>query len=318
VGRGNRETENAMKAAIMLNRSAGTLLDLDVDDIASRIRHAFAETGHDCTILTAEAETVEKTCQKAAQEADVFVVGGGDGTIAAAAKCVAGRETSLAILPLGTMNLMARDLAIPLDLDEAIEVLARGRHMKVDVAEVTASDGISEMFLNNAVLGVMPDLAEHREASRSRKGLFKWAALLNDMGVDLANSRPQRFRIRIDGTTERVKTRAIVVSNNEIAEEAHFGLTRTRLDGGRIALYVDRHKTVLGTVTVAANGLLGRWGGNPLLKKQLVDTVEIDADRRLLPISIDGEVRELAPPLRFTIRSRALNVLVPQEDDEKD
>ncbi|WP_369122593.1 diacylglycerol/lipid kinase family protein, partial [Clostridioides difficile] len=50
---------------------------------------------------------------------EAVVVAGGDGSMACAAAVMAGRDTPLGLLPLGTMNLLAKDLGLPIDLDEA-------------------------------------------------------------------------------------------------------------------------------------------------------------------------------------------------------
>ena len=60
-------------------------------------------------------------------------MGGGDGTIAAAAQRLAGTGVPLGILPLGTMNLLARDLGLPTGLEAAAAALAHGHARAVDV-----------------------------------------------------------------------------------------------------------------------------------------------------------------------------------------
>ena len=63
------------------------------------------------------------------------MVGGGDGTLSCAAGLVAGTGLPLGILPLGTLNHFAKDLAIPLDLEKAAGVIAAGHVRRVDVGE---------------------------------------------------------------------------------------------------------------------------------------------------------------------------------------
>ena len=77
-------------------------------------------------------------------------MGGGDGTISAAASALAGTKTLLGILPLGTLNHFARDLGIPANLDEAAKLIA-ARAEKVDVAEMNG-----RVFINNSAIGLYP------------------------------------------------------------------------------------------------------------------------------------------------------------------
>lgn len=64
------------------------------------------------------------------------VAAGGDGTLGAVASQVAGSGVALGILPLGTSNDSARSLDVPLDLDEACAVIARGVPTAIDVGQV--------------------------------------------------------------------------------------------------------------------------------------------------------------------------------------
>src|SRR4029079_12085799 len=87
-------------------------------------------------------------CRSIAERGDaLLIVGGGDGTISAAASALVGTETSLGILPLGTLNRVSRDLAIPPDLGEAAKVIAAAHERRVDVAEMNG-----RIFINNSAI----------------------------------------------------------------------------------------------------------------------------------------------------------------------
>ena len=85
------------------------------------------------------------------------MVGGGDGTISAAASALVGTETRLGILPLGTLNHFARDLGIPTKLEDAAKLIAERRDRKVDVAEMNG-----RIFINNSAIGLYPLLVVDR------------------------------------------------------------------------------------------------------------------------------------------------------------
>ena len=111
----------------VLNREGGTLRNLDLDSFEARMRTAIEAAGHTLDIRRVEGDAIEEALKAAsrARKADVVMVGGGDGTVSAAAAVLQGTSKVLAVLPAGTMNLFARSLGIPLNLDAAIAALAR-------------------------------------------------------------------------------------------------------------------------------------------------------------------------------------------------
>ena len=88
-----------------------------------KVGAALAAAGIDAEIELVEGGECAVRCRAIAERGDpLLIVGGGDGTISAAAVALAGTETELGILPLGTLNHFARDLGIPADLDEAAAI----------------------------------------------------------------------------------------------------------------------------------------------------------------------------------------------------
>ncbi|MFC4909772.1 diacylglycerol/lipid kinase family protein [Actinomadura gamaensis] len=75
-----------------------------------------------------------------ADDPDLVVVGGGDGTVAEAVRHLAHRDTALGVLPLGTTNNFARSLELPMDLAGAVDVLAEGKVADVDVGWFEGTD----------------------------------------------------------------------------------------------------------------------------------------------------------------------------------
>ena len=107
------------------------------------------------------------------QGAKRIIVGGGDGSVGAAAQALAGSEAALGILPLGTLNHFARDLGIPFELDRAAALIADGHVRAVDVAEVNG-----RVFVNNSATGLYPLMVVDRESQQHRLGRSKRLAML--------------------------------------------------------------------------------------------------------------------------------------------
>ena len=119
-----------MGIVVLLNRGGGTHVadPTSPDTVAAALAAAGLDAkielidGGDCEVRPSVAERGDK----------LLIVGGGDGTISAAASALVGTETSLGILPLGTLNHFARDLGIPTELEEAAKLIAAGNERQVE------------------------------------------------------------------------------------------------------------------------------------------------------------------------------------------
>ena len=118
----------------VLNRDGGTLRTTNLDAFWERMTGTLEKAGHRVDVECVAGKEIEAALTKAAaSRVDVLLAGGGDGTASAAAGMLMGKRKALAILPAGTMNLVARGLGIPLSLDGAVRALRKASHA-IDVA----------------------------------------------------------------------------------------------------------------------------------------------------------------------------------------
>src|SRR5690348_14182800 len=139
-----------MTVSVLLNRDGGALAaDPSLGD---RVGAALKGAGVDAEVELLSGGECAVRCRAVAERGDpLVIVGGGDGTISAAASALAGTDTKLGILPLGTLNHFARDLDIPTDLDEAAKLIASGKDRRVDIGEMD-----ERVFINNSAIGLYP------------------------------------------------------------------------------------------------------------------------------------------------------------------
>src|SRR3954469_13335443 len=138
------------RVSVLLNRGGGTVAA--DPEIADKVRAALERAGIDAGIELIDGGHCSVRCTAVAERGDpLLIVGGGDGTIGAAASALVGSDTRLGILPLGTLNHFARDLGLPAKLEEAAAVIAAGRERRVDVAEMNG-----RTFINNSAIGLYP------------------------------------------------------------------------------------------------------------------------------------------------------------------
>jgi YegS/Rv2252/BmrU family lipid kinase len=145
-------------------------------DAFGEARHKLSAAGVDLIDARAvdKPETMSDEIRAALRKAPMVIVGGGDGTLSKAIDHFLGSDTVFALLPLGTANSFARTLGVPLDLDGAVDVIARGEARRIDLASING-----DYFLNNAALGLAPKVAESVPHGLKRKlgrlGYLLWA-----------------------------------------------------------------------------------------------------------------------------------------------
>lgn len=232
-----------------------------------------------------------------------IIAGGGDGTMSAVASVLAGTDATLGVLPLGTLNHFAKDLGIPLNLEDAVHGLAAGRVRYVDVGEVNG-----RVFINNSGLGLYPEIVRRREARQAR-GEPKWAAALVSVLKSLIRYRLLSIRVIVKGRQLTRKTPIVFIGNNRYEIEGLNIGVRTRLDAGELSLYIPHVQTRFGMLWFALRALAGKQVANMdlLLEKELL----IESRHRQIEVSLDGETALLDVPLRYRVREGALKVIVP-------
>jgi diacylglycerol kinase family enzyme len=241
-----------------------------------------------------------------ASNADIVVLGGGDGTLSSGALAMVGGAKPLGVLPLGTLNHFAKDAGIPVDLDAAVETIRAGHVMDVDVGEVNG-----RIFLNNSSIGLYPIAVEEREELRHRTGGGKWPAMLR-ASADVFRRFPLlEVTLPMAGRPIRLATPFVFVGNNRYEMSLLTLGTRSSLQGGELSVYIPRNGGRLGLLQLALRALLGRLDQERDFHSTAVSSIEIRTRRRSLCVSLDGEVAQMTSPIRFLIRPRALRVLAP-------
>lgn len=297
-----------VKIAVVLNSSAGSLLGQPVHKAVDLVNRCFGDAGHQVQCITERGRDLPQAIRKAAAlDVDVVVVGGGDGTIATAAHLLSGTGKALGVLPLGTMNLLARDLGIPLDLGEAVEALAQGTVDTIDVAEVNGHP-----FLNNSVIGFYARMVQHREQHRGARGPGKWFALLRAAWQVFVEHPRLVVNVDLgDGHVRRMLTPIFAVTNGVYAEGFGPILRRETLSEGVIGVYVSQHHTRWQLFKLGLEFLLGRWQRDPAVEMHRVTALTVHSRRKRLRVSNDGEVIVLHTPLQYRLKPGGLKVLRP-------
>jgi diacylglycerol kinase family enzyme len=293
----------------VLNRDGGTFRTLDMDAFIERAVVAFAEHGHEleCRAVEGSALIAELTRAAADDTADAVLAGGGDGTISAAAAICFETKKPLAILPAGTMNLFARTLRVPLNLDEAVKAVAAGRTFDVDIATANGRP-----FVHQYSVGVHARLVRIREELVYRS---RWGKMLASLRAVLgAVSKPLRFQVEIRtprGVEPRIAS-GVSVSNNLLAE-GHIPYADD-IDGGVLGVYLAKPMSRWELLKLFGQIMIGRWKAHPRVSETEVSAITLTFPRRKKSARavIDGELIPLAARVELRLHAGGLTVFAPQ------
>lgn len=294
------------RVPVLLNCNARAV---DADSrIADKVAGALARAGIEPDVELLEAGKCQIRCRSMVERGvSLVIVGGGDGTVSAAASVLADTETSLGILPLGTLNHFARDLGIPTDFDEAARLIARGATRHVDVGEMN-----DRTFINNSAIGLYPLMVVDRDLQQRRLGMGKGAAMLVASLRTLVRFGHHRLTLTVnDELSGRVDTPLLFVGNNDYRIDIGAPGRRERLDGGELCVLVMRKKTRRGLIAASLRALFGRSRPDDMVRLDDVERLHVSSARPQLVVSLDGEVVRTEPPLDYRIRKKALRVIAP-------
>ncbi len=303
----DREPGRQRHFAIVLNARSGALFG--ADGAAERIRQCFVAEGAAVQMVAPEAGTLPERIDQARATGDELVIAGGDGTIACAAQMLAGSSgPALGILPSGTMNLLARDLRMPVgDPQAAVRALIHGKVRAIDVGDV---DG--HVFTCASMLGTPVRLGRQREAGR--RGGGGWRSWLNLARAGVRawrRNRALRLTLICNGRRLKVRSPSVTITVNALDDATGRRFGRSCLDGGELCVYIVRHTTPWRLLRVLAHALTAGTLRDPGITMLRTQALTIESRTRALHVLVDGEMRLLEPPLRYAVRPGALRVIVP-------
>lgn len=300
-----RDDSHGRIIELILNGRSGTL---DKHALAGRIESFLAERGLMPRVhLTTSGSEVPLLARQAANgDADIVVAGGGDGTIATVAEHIAGTDKALGVLPLGTFNYFGRNLGIPLELDGALDVLASGASVAVDVGEVNG-----HLFLNNSSIGLYPEVLERRESTYRRFGRSQLSAYLSVLLVLVQPPTFLNLTINADGHLLARRTPLLFVGTNAFQMDTFGIVGRDCLDNHKLTLYVTRPLGALGLLRLAVRAFVRGLCGAREFEAICAEEILVGMRRRRVRVAMDGEVRMIETPLRYRLRRGALRIIVP-------
>ncbi len=275
-------------------------------DVVERLQALFTQAGREAEIVVAHGgEDINAAVAAAlARRPDIIVAGGGDGTLSSVGAALVDSEVALGVLPLGTLNHFAKDLGIPLDLEQAVHRIVHGQPLRIDVGEVNG-----HVFLNNSSLGLYPDIVRERVRQQRRLGRSKWMAMAWASLAALRRYTFMKVRLTVDGVDSTRRTPFVFIGNNEYRMEGFAIGERAGLQDGRLSLYVAQRPGRLRLLQLAVRALFGSLKQARDFQSLLGTEIVIESRHKHLRVATDGEITVMTPPLRYRTRPASLWVV---------
>jgi diacylglycerol kinase (ATP) len=298
--------KHRMRAKLIFNPIAGTAGESPVQlmDVISEMQ---------AWKLVPEAFLVEPGCDlpgviqdSLKQGIRMFVVCGGDGTISAVARSLAGTPATLGIIPTGTQNNTALSLDTPADIPAAIAILRNGRRIKVDVGMASCGN-INTPFLEVCSVGLVSSLFP--SADDIQHGNL---ARIGDFLTSLVNSPPAEIHMVLDGKQEvHNRGHVILVSNMPyIGLHYQVGLVASFQDGLLdVLFFADLSK--LDLLGYVLRGVGEGRSEDSRIQHFHVRRVDIDT-HPAMPVMADGTALGEGP-VHIEVRRHALAVMVTSQ-----
>lgn len=290
------------RGILFLNPRAGTFSTGDESSLRT-----MAEE-HGLRVLDVRPELDIRKAVREALDAGMrtFVVAGGDGSVHHVAQALVNTEGVLGVVPVGSVNHLARDLEVPIgDWQAAFEIAIKGEIRQIDVGRVNG-----RYFINSVMLGIYPSISEFRERFRSINS--RWGAYLKAGRLALRHFPHVTLVLEHDGRVEPLRTQMFVVAVNAY-DLSTVGMVapKTTLHDGRLSIYSLSFMSRTQFVRAAAKYFRGKIVDVPGFRAIRTAQLRVDTARGRLRVSLDGELTEMQTPLQIAAVPSSLLVRAP-------
>jgi diacylglycerol kinase family enzyme len=287
----------------LVNARAGEVLQRGQEAFASAITEGFSALGVECDVRFVSPRKLAGAMASAlAAKPDAVLIAGGDGTVNHLLEHLTGADAPIGLLPLGTLNLLARDIGLTGALADMLPALARMQVRRVDLGEVNGN-----LFHSNAGLGFYVRMAKAREHARHMVPFSKILGLMIASLRSVWAHRPITVDILVDGHVETHLADAVLVTNQ------HFDgadWRRDRLDTGLLEIHMLRATGLWGRLRAGISVYRGTWRSLPHLQSRSASSITVRRHGRARStITLDGEVYRVRNPMHFRSRPGALGLI---------
>jgi YegS/Rv2252/BmrU family lipid kinase len=289
-----------MNLAVVLNPATVA----DANGLRTAIEVAFPDADRCWLETTVEDQGRGQARQALEFGAELALICGGDGTLAACAEGFADSGVPVGLLPVGTGNLLARNLDIPLELDAALEVAAGTGRRRIDVLAAAQGTGL-------VMAGLGFDAAMIRDTGDRAKSRMGWPAYVTGAVRALRSTPRAQYRIRVDDEpVQAMRALAVLVGNVGQLQGGMAVLPEASPDDGQLDVLVLMPRGAREIAALMLRLLRRTTERSPQARTFRGTRVEVVADRKV-PLELDGEYLGEHATLTVEVRPGALIVCVP-------
>ncbi|MPY12121.1 diacylglycerol/lipid kinase family protein [Arthrobacter bussei] len=246
--------------------------------------------------------------------ADLVIAAGGDGTVRAVAQALAHRPAALGLLPLGTGNLLVRNLGLPYhDIAGCLRIALHGYERRIDAARIILRNDRTHTSSEHPFLvmgGVGFDASVVADAKQDLKDKLGWLAY-SEAGVRHLPGRRRRISISLDGQPPQSrKVRSLLVANcGKLPAGVDF-VPDAMIDDGYLDVVVLSPRSLIGWTLMAAKILLRHRGATPVISYYRAREVTVWSAEPIAT-QLDGDASGSTTSVTARVDPDALMVRVP-------
>lgn len=292
-----------MHHTIIINARAGTVLEAGGEAFSQRVCAAFEANGCTAEVKLIHPRELDDALALAIEdETSVPVIAGGDGTINRVLPILLRAERPVGILPLGTVNVLGRDLGLYGVLEHQIEALCKGQPVVMDVGRVN-----DRLFHSISGMGFFSLMAREREHARRRFPFSRAIAFAVAATRSILFTRAITVEIKVGDEIRQVEADAVLVTINSF-DGAEW--RRSRLDGGVFEVHILNAGGLISRCKAALSVVTGSWRQSGHLESFTGEAVTLTRrDKRRGHITFDGEVERRAGTLAYRLLPRAIQLI---------
>lgn len=212
------------------------------------------------------------------------------------------------VIPVGTANDMAVNIGVPLDLDQAAQVIAAARTQPIDLCQVN-----ERYFINNAGIGLEPYITTIQASMTRVHGIVRY--LLATL-VGISHNPQWHMRLEWDDGDYEGPVTLVSIGNSPITGGVFYTVPHANAFDGKLTFvygYLPSRLKILGVLPKTMKPAEGNYVEHPAVHEVHCTWLKVHVEPDS-PAHGDGELFNLAATdLEYRIHPRRINILLPED-----